>query len=71
MRNLTGNVCAVVEELDEDDQPQAILLDSGADASVFPSSMLSAGIPAETACWENYVMLKDDPFHCRALELLK
>ena len=46
---LTGNVCAVVEELDEDDQPQAILLDSGANASVFPSSMLSAGIPAETA----------------------
>ena len=45
---LAGNVWAVVEELDEDDQPQAVLLDSGADASVFPSSMLSAGIPAET-----------------------
>ena len=45
---LAGNVWAVVEELDEDDQPQAVLLDSGADASVFPSSMLSAGIPEET-----------------------
>ena len=57
-----------MEELEDCDQPQAILLDSGADASVFPSSMLSAG-SQQKHLLADYVMRKDDPFHCRALEL--
>ena len=39
---------AIVEELPDDDDNglTAILLDSGADASVFPLSLMEAGVPA-------------------------
>eukprot|EP00435_Cladocopium_sp_Y103_P016278 s3391_g4.t1 len=47
---VAGMVRAVVEEIDENSSEhelQTILLDSGADYSVFPTSLINAGYPAE------------------------
>ena len=42
---MMSGVRAIVEEVQEDSMLETILLDSGADASVFPMSLISAGVP--------------------------
>ena len=42
---VSGMVRAVVEEVEDDESAQMVLLDSGADYSVFPSSLIEAGSP--------------------------
>lgn len=38
-------VSAIVEEIPDDPTAEVILLDSGTDASVFPLSLVGAGVP--------------------------
>ena len=45
--NFSGDVRAMIEDVTEQEDLQTILLDSGADASVFPASMINAGVPVE------------------------
>ena len=46
-RSFSGDVRAIIDDVSEGEELQAILLGSGADAPVFPASMINAGIPLE------------------------
>lgn len=43
----TGSIRVVLEEMPEDDDMDQILLDSGADAAVFPASYIEAGLNSD------------------------